>query len=325
MNRIILQPAGNKDAKKHYVDTIKNPIPLPTIKPYVTEEIYYKLKNIFREGCVPVWGVTPGKKDVNKNKWLKVTSGDIVLFSRNNKIFSSATVAFTIHNKELSLKLWKTNKEGETWEYMYFLDEVVQQHIPYKIFNKAASYEINNTIQGFSVLEKEKSLQIMNLLDLQSETYYSEISKEEYYKSISEPNPEKPLDKIGQAKGRTEQAFLRNELFKGKKVSNCGFCRKEYPISFLIAAHIKKRANCNEVEKRDYKNIIMPLCRFGCDELYEKGYVAVDNGIIIDTKTKYKTDAILDYLNLIVDKHCSYWTKNTKAYFEWHKKLNTKS
>jgi len=324
MNRIILQPAGDRDAEKHYIDTIANPVALTTIKSFVAEEIFNKLTNLFKDDFVPVWGVTPGAKDVNKNKWLRVEPGDIALFSRDKVIFASATVAFTIHNKALATKLWQTNKEGETWEYIYFLDEVMQQHIPYELFNQAAGYRKNNIIRGFNVLDEEKSIQIMNILDLHSETYYPEIPKEEYFKSISEPNPETPLDKIGQVKGRTEQAFLRNVLFNGKKVSNCGICGKEYPISFLVAAHIKKRAECSEEEKRDYKNIIMPMCRFGCDELYEKGYIAIDNGIVVDTKSKYKTNAISDYLDSIIGLKCSYWSDTTKLYFHWHKNLNIK-
>ena len=32
MNKIILQPAGSKDAYKHYIDTVKNPVDLDRIK-----------------------------------------------------------------------------------------------------------------------------------------------------------------------------------------------------------------------------------------------------------------------------------------------------
>ena len=57
-------------------------------------------------------------------------------------------------------------------------------------------------------------------------------------------------------------------------------------MSCLVAAHIKKRAACSLEEKKDYKSIVMPMCSFGCDYLYERGYIAVSDGKIIDLKKK---------------------------------------
>lgn len=68
----------------------------------------------------------------------------------------------------------------------------------------------------------------------------------------------------------------------------------------------------------------MPMCRFGCDELYEKGYVAIKNGKVIDTITKYKTEIITDYINSIVDRDCNWWSDDTEQYFMWHCDLHTK-
>lgn len=124
MNKIILQPAGSTDARKHYLDTIANPVSIERISSFVDEDTTTRIKELHKDGNVPVWGVTPGINDVNKNKWEKVLPGDIVLFARNNKIFASASVSFTINNKNLALNLWQTNADGETWEYIYFLDEV---------------------------------------------------------------------------------------------------------------------------------------------------------------------------------------------------------
>ncbi|GIN91112.1 hypothetical protein J22TS1_21630 [Siminovitchia terrae] len=54
----------------------------------------------------------------------------------------------------------------------------------------------------------------------------------------------------------------------------------EFPISFLIASHIKNRSFCKNEKKPDYKNILVPMCKFGCDDLFEKGYISVINGKI---------------------------------------------
>lgn len=322
MSKIILQPAGDGDAREHFIDTIEHPVSLDRIKPYVSQEIYTKLKNLYPNSFVPVWGVTPGHKEVNKRKWERVESGDIALFSRDKVIFASATVAFTTHNKKLALNLWQTNPEGETWEYIYFLDEITNQYIPYEHFNRAVGYKENNIIQGFNVLDSEKSLKVAQLLDLKSEIYFPEVSKEDYFKAVSEPSPEEPLDRVSQTKARIEQAYLRNNLFSGKKNGICGICNKEFPVNFLVAAHIKKRADCTETERRDYKNIIMPMCKFGCDELYEKGYIYIEKGKVVASLNKYITPRIKDYLDEIININCSYWAKATEKYFSWHSNLH---
>ena len=76
------------------------------------------------------------------------------------------------------------------------------------------------------------------------------------------------LDRKTEVSTRNEQRFLREHLFKNKKMAKCGICDKEYPVAFLVAAHIKRRANCSLDEKKDYKSVVMPMCKFGCDDLY---------------------------------------------------------
>lgn len=322
MTQIILQPAGDVDAREHFVDTIINPVEINRIKPFVDKEILERLDNLFPKGSAPVWGVTPGKSDINKNKWEKVESGDIALFSKNNEIFASATVAFKTHNPELSINLWGKNNEGETWEYIYFLDELTFQQIPYEKFNKTVGYKDNYIIQGFNVLDADKSLKAINLLGLASEVYYPVISKEEYVKAVTEPNLDDPLERNSLVKARTEQGYLRSYLFNGKKVDKCGICERAFPVNFLVAAHIKKRAECTDEEKRDYKNIVIPMCKFGCDELYEKGFFGISEGKVAVNKNKFKTKSIEIFLGAIENRRCSHWNDLTKKYFEWHYNLH---
>lgn len=321
MSKVILQPAGDGDAKKHYADTIQNLVPLEEIQPFVSVELYNRFKALFVEGKVAVWGVTPGEKEINRHKWEKVQSGDVVLFSRNKLIFAKATVVFSTHNKELALHLWKSNEKGNTWEYIYFLDEVEEQRISYSKFNAVAGYKENYVIQGFNVLDDYKSNNILTRLALLSDTYYPEVTKEDYFKSVSEPTLEQPLDKIRQGTVRTEQAFLRSVHFRSRNAT-CGICGKEYPINFLVAAHIKKRSDCTEEERRDYKHITMPMCKFGCDELYEKGYIFVDEGRVVLSKSKYVTPAMQEYLKEIIGNNCLYWSPKTEKYFQWHKDIH---
>ena len=76
MNRIVLQPAGGTEAKKHFADTIIKPVSLNTIHGYVSDERYKELVEIYPDGSAPTWGVVPGVGGVNIGKWDKMKSGD---------------------------------------------------------------------------------------------------------------------------------------------------------------------------------------------------------------------------------------------------------
>ena len=69
-------------------------------------------------------------------------------------------------------------------------------------------------------------------------------------------------------------------ILKNLPFNTCCIYNKKYPVSFLVAAHIKKRAECTLDEKKDFLNIVAPMCKMGCDELYEKGYIGVVDGSV---------------------------------------------
>ena len=107
MSHVILQPSGNKDAREHYANTIERPIEISRLSKFIDKSHTDKLKRLYPDGQVPVWGVTPGKNHANKNKWDKIESGDVVLFSGDGKIYASATVSIKLHNKNLLKICWE--------------------------------------------------------------------------------------------------------------------------------------------------------------------------------------------------------------------------
>jgi len=156
--RIVLQPAGAKDATQHYVDTIQNRVSASRILAALSEaEQQIVRRSLESRAHVSVWGVTPGKNDVNRNKWAKIARGDIVLFAKHGRIFASSAVVGTLHSPALARILWKETTDGETWEYVYFLDVMHSQDIPYATLNRVVGYKPNKIVQGFSVLDEDRS------------------------------------------------------------------------------------------------------------------------------------------------------------------------
>ena len=273
-----------------------------------------------------MWGVTPGGK--NKSSWDKIDRGDVAVFSRDGKIYASSVVTHKLHNRDLAVDLWNYDKKGQTWEYIYFLDEIHNVNIPYIDFNrsvinkKGEPYADNYIIQGFGVLEPEQCYKFFEKFDLQSDIVVESVDESKIDRILRELSELEDTDMEILSKKRLEQAYLKTLLFDSKTKDNCACCGKEYPVSYLVTAHIKKRAFCTLDERKD-KNVVFPMCKMGCDEIFERGYVSVEGGNFISLDKAPITDPLSTYINEVVGNSCSYYNDDTKDYFLWHKDFHT--
>ncbi|MFS0700037.1 hypothetical protein AB6N24_08715 [Cellulomonas sp. 179-A 4D5 NHS] len=121
---------------------------------------------------------------------------------------------------------------------------------------------------------------------------------------------------LGVARG--EQGKLRQRLFGSATSANCAVCGERFPVRFLWAAHIKKRSVCSDDERRDLGNIGMPACVFGCDALYESGYVGVDESGHV--RVSYADEpAVAERLAGLEGRGCLAFSAKSSAYFAWHR------
>jgi hypothetical protein len=95
-------------------------------------------------------------------------------------------------------------------------------------------------------------------------------------------------------------------------------CGETYPIRFLVAAHIKMRRLCTDDEQRDLANVAMPACLFGCDALFETGYISVDEDGKIVAAASETDGPLADQLTRLEGRSCLSFTENSRRYFEWH-------
>ena len=97
------------------------------------------------------------------------------------------------------------------------------------------------------------------------------------------------------------------------------------PVRLLHAAHIKKRAKCTEEERTD-PNIVMPLCKLGCDDLFEQGFILIDNKGLVRKNRNTPVSKDLDlHLESLVELKCTSFNKNTAPYFKHRYASNDKN
>lgn len=317
MGHIILQPAADKAAQINYKNTIVNPVNIEKIIPFTDKKTEDRIRSIYLDGLAYVWGVKNGKNNVNFNKWCKINPGDFTIFAADKNFFCAGVTTLTFKSRKLAEKLWGIDKNGETWENIYLLDEIKKIQLGYKEFNGLAKYKDKYVIHSFNVLDENKSERIINRLQLYSDYYYNEISDGEYKKEI-EHLMDGNLDTVTQGTSRREQSYLRSRLFKSKKQEKCSICGEEFPVDLLVAAHIKRRADCTKEERLDIDNVVLPMCKMGCDDLYEKGYIFVERGFVKVNKNKHLTPRLESYLNKIEGIKCCGWKPEMDKYCKYH-------
>lgn len=117
---------------------------------------------------------------------------------------------------------------------------------------------------------------------------------------------------------RREQRALRAYLVNGRDILDCGLCGRSLPSSLLVAAHIKPRSICSEKERVD-PNVVMLACVLGCDSLFDKGHLFVDeNGLVRATEPSQGTSDLDKFTSHLVGKRATAFSEASRGYFAWH-------
>jgi hypothetical protein len=119
-----------------------------------------------------------------------------------------------------------------------------------------------------------------------------------------------------EANRRREQNILQAYIINGMKNVRCAICGKSLMKESIVAAHKKKRSLCTEEQRLD-PYIVMPLCKFGCDHLYEQRYIRVVNGKVVSgdlpAHAAHEIKKINEVLGRSVQRH---WLKGKESYFD---------
>lgn len=321
MTTVAVQPCGDSVAQSHFKDTITNTVAIKDI----LDQLGVADRERVAKSCgnqVAVWGVTAGKRNQNKTKWSRLKAGDVVLLYRKRKLFFRSRILDLVHSPSLAKTLWGTTADGDTWEYIYFLDELHSIDISIDDYNAALGYKPTNIIQGFQVHTDEQAERLLEQLDIEEVGLLTDVTSP----ALTEDDIRKKLKALTTTdvpiagKARTEARYFRQFLFAQKTLDMCALCGRTLPVSSLVAAHIKKRANCSPGERFD-PNVVMRACRFGCDELFERGYVLVDdNGAIVEgDMLAHSNDDTRAIARTLLSRTCLAFRDSTREYFHYHR------
>ncbi|WP_435745434.1 hypothetical protein [Microbacterium sp. PMB16] len=130
-------------------------------------------------------------------------------------------------------------------------------------------------------------------------------------------------DAVTIGRRRREQGRLRAFLLNGRSSAGCDICGRELPASLLVAAHITPRALSDDAQRGDFAAIAMLACSLGCDDLFEVGYIVIDEGGIARAGRPAETAALLDAVTALVGLQCAAHNERTANQFASRERLVT--
>ncbi len=122
-------------------------------------------------------------------------------------------------------------------------------------------------------------------------------------------------DAVAISRRRREQARLRAYLLNGRNLAECALCGRSLPTSLLVAAHIMSRAASDEEDRKNFPSVAMLACNLGCDDLYELGFVVVDDEGIIRPGRRTGVEAVSEVVEGLVGRRCDAHNERTANNF----------
>jgi len=283
-------------------------VSIEEIRAYLETDEYDYLEELKLRTLV-MRGVDATPDGRNEGTWAEMEMGDVALIAWRGHIEAAGEV---LMRKRSSALARLRNPTHGRYHLLYFLANVDRLHVPYGELNKVLGYKANNYFQRFVALPEHKSTAVLDLLR-RVEPRLSLLSE----RALVQYGLQGEMDGRAEVNRRREQKLLRKLYFGGRDHGACAVCGRIFPIAFLVAAHIKKRATCSDDEKRDAFGNIIPACRFGCDELFERGYILGIEGVFRRSEVKATTDVICGYIDLVAGRPIQDWERRAK-YFKSH-------
>lgn len=297
--RIILFPCASGEAKLNFERTIGN-----------------------RDaGDIALWGVKHSGQS-RRSKWGSCRPGDVALFSAKRKIFSAAFVLGIEESPRISNDAW-----GSSDFSLLFSLHMLKgfEPVPVEVFNAAAKYQPNNNIQGFDVLSGDKVPPILQALLPRIATGLPPPPEAAAAGAAAAGAAEVAfpalLDQISTVVRRCEARSLRAYLFPNDQHRyKCTLCGRRSVPRLQVVAHIKPRSRCNDGEKRNLANV-MRACLFGCDSLFEWGYISVERGWVVmspECERAFDHDLHNEITNRFTNRRVEYADAEQVTFFDWH-------
>lgn len=322
MTRVALQPAANPAARRHFEDTIETSIPIDLAARYLPASTVAELEAAHPSGELKLWGAKPGERSQQVTKWGRLRAGDYIAFAADGRLFAGAVITNVFRSAPFARELWgetaTANGHAQTWELMFSVAQIESLDVSYAAMNHLIGRSPRANVQEFAVLDEEASAALLHYMNREENSFEGE-EVSGVIGTVSTELDGTDAEVMGMR--RREQRAIKSALLGRSSRAKCDLCGDTMEVEFLTAAHIKRRSVCSDDERRRLTAVAMLNCRFGCDELFGKGYVGIDGGGIVRVSDLLADGSPRNYaLQRLAGRVCQAWTDRdeTRSFFAYH-------
>ncbi|MEA2701996.1 MAG: hypothetical protein QOE22_705 [Candidatus Parcubacteria bacterium] len=146
--KIYLAPRSNETSQANFIATLASGYPRDHIHQYLSTE---EEQALGVQDQLYIWGSGEGRRFY----WDQMQPGDSVLFYAKGVFVYTGKCILKKQSAEIARALWgNIPQKEETWEYLFFLDELRPIQLPLEIIRELGAYDDKMVVQGFVSLRE---------------------------------------------------------------------------------------------------------------------------------------------------------------------------
>jgi hypothetical protein len=163
--RVIIQPSyGNREARRHWADTLDQPVPYrePRYRDVLTGAELATLAGEHPDGLARFWGATAQ----HDRKMDTLDPGDVALLTGQKHVRAVGVVGCLVRNDEFARRLWTPDPARCLWRNVYSFRTYLPVWIRYEEIWALPGFTAGDNFMGLRFLSQEKSATVLAGLDV---------------------------------------------------------------------------------------------------------------------------------------------------------------
>jgi hypothetical protein len=180
VTQVVIQPSyGNRDAWRHWEDTLDKEVPYSEVDHAATLSDYERaaLDLLHPTGRARFWGAT-GNHDA---KMATLRTGDIVLFTGQKLVRAVGEVGYSFRNAAFADTLWDPHSERGSYRNVYSLLNFQATFIPYEEIWDLPGFNAGDNFMGLRFLDADKSATVLAGLRIHTATEVERTAEQDQY------------------------------------------------------------------------------------------------------------------------------------------------
>ena len=159
--KVLVAPCyGNPKSRRRYHETIMKPVHFAdaAVVDLLSQDQRTALLARHPDGFARFWGA----RAVHDNMMKRLSPGDVVLFTGDNKVKASADIAYLFQNERLADQLWRHTEQEDTFVHVYSVLNVRHLELPKEELLALEGFSPADPLAGQRILRDEQAQRVLD-------------------------------------------------------------------------------------------------------------------------------------------------------------------